>query len=105
LGIVALAAFGPLFAPHGPSALVGPPYATPSGQFPLGTDELGRDVLSRVLWGGRSVVGYALLATVLAYAIGAGIGLIAGYSRSIVDPLLMRLVDVMLAFPPFLLLL
>ena len=105
VSVVAVAAFGPLFAPHAPTALVGPAYAAPTGQFPLGTDELGRDVLSRVLDGGRSVIGYALLATALAYVVGAGIGLVAGYTRSLADPALMRLMDVLLAFPPFLLLL
>jgi ABC-type dipeptide/oligopeptide/nickel transport system permease subunit len=105
LSVILIVVFGPLFAPDPPTALAGPPFATPSSAFPLGTDELGRDVLSRLLWGGRSVVGYALAATSLAYIVGAMIGLVAGYSRSIVDPILMRAVDVMLAFPPFLLLL
>ena len=71
----------------------------------LGTDFLGRDVLSRLLYGGRSVIGFAAAATVLAYAVGLSIGLVAGYSRSLVDPVLMRTVDVMLAFPPLLFLL
>jgi ABC-type dipeptide/oligopeptide/nickel transport system permease subunit len=62
-------------------------------------------VLSRVLTGGRSVIALAAAATALAYLAGLTIGLVAGYSRSIVDPLLMRLVDVMLAFPPLLFLL
>ncbi len=100
-----IAAFGALLAPHSPTALVGPPYAAPTSAFPLGTDELGRDVLSRVLDGGASVIGYALLATALAYMLGAGIGLVAGYTRSLADPVLMRVMDVVLAFPPFLLLL
>jgi len=62
-------------------------------------------VLSRLLYGGRSVIGLSAAATALAYLIGLSIGLIAGYTRSIVDPLLMRTVDVMLAFPPLLFLL
>lgn len=100
-----LAFFGPLFAPHSPTALLGAPYSAPSAQFPLGTDFLGRDVLSRVLWGGRTVVVLATVATATAYAIGATVGLIAGSGRSLLDSLLMRSMDVLLSFPPILFLL
>ena len=103
--LVVLVAFGPFFAPHSPSAIAGIPFQRPSGEFLLGTDSLGRDVLSRILWGGRSVIGLSLLATALAYAVGTTIGLVAGYSRTLVDPVLMRGVDVLLAFPPLLFLL
>jgi len=60
---------------------------------------LGRDVLSRILYGGRTVFGLALSATLLAYAAGVLVGLVAGYSRSLVDPVLMRSVDVLLSIP------
>jgi len=100
--VVGVAAFGPLLAPHSPTATVGPPLTTASGAYPFGTDELGRDVLSRVLSGGRTLLLLALASTALAYLIGLSIGLIAGYSHSFVDPLLMRSVDVLLAFPPLL---
>ena len=103
--LLALVLIGPFFAPHDPAAIAGLPFQRPSGDFLLGTDGLGRDVLSRVLWGGRSIVGLALLATALAYVVGVSIGLVAGYTRSIVDPLLMRAMDVILAIPPLLLLL
>jgi len=105
LTVLLIAIFGPWFAPHSPDALVGPPFAAPTRAFPLGTDVIGRDVLSRVLCGGRTVVGYAVLATAIAYLTGGTLGLLAGYSRSLADPILMRIVDVMLAFPPFLFLL
>jgi peptide/nickel transport system permease protein len=106
LAFVLLVAFvGPYLAPHSPAASIGPSFAGSSGHAPLGTDFLGRDVLSRLLYGGRSVIGLALAATGLAYLIGMTIGLIAGYSRTLADPLLMRTVDVMLAFPPLLFLL
>ena len=106
LAIVLLVAFlGPLFAPYSPTELAGIPYSTPNGDFWLGTDSLGRDVLSRVLHGGRSVILLAVGATALAYLIGGAIGLFAGYSRSIADGILMRGVDLLLAFPPLLLLL
>jgi peptide/nickel transport system permease protein len=103
--VLLVALLGPYLAPHAPTAPVGNPLAAPSGRALLGTDFLGRDVLSRLLYGGRSVIGLALVATLLAYAAGLTIGLIAGYSRSKVDPALMRSVDVMLAFPPLLFLL
>jgi peptide/nickel transport system permease protein len=103
--VVAIAFLGRYVAPHDPSMPVGAPLSGPSSTAHLGTDFLGRDVLSRLLYGGRSVIGLAAAATVLAYAIGLAIGLIAGYSRSKVDPILMRTVDVMLAFPPLLFLL
>ena len=64
------------------------PSPGPAEGTPFGTDFLGRDVLSRVLWGGRSVLALAGLATVLAYAGGITIGLVAGYSRSLIDPVL-----------------
>lgn len=103
--ILALVVIGPFFAPHDPAAIAGIPYDHPSGSFVLGTDGLGRDVLSRVLWGGRSIVALSLLATVLAYLVGTTIGLVAGYSRTIVDAVLMRAMDVLLAVPPLLFLL
>lgn len=103
--VLLLAIFGPYATPHSSTAPIGAPLAGPSGDALLGTDFLGRDVLSRMLDGGRSVIGLAAAATALAYFIGLAIGLVAGYTRSIVDRLLMRTVDVMLAFPPLLFLL
>jgi peptide/nickel transport system permease protein len=103
--VVLVAVFGPYAAPHSTTAPIGPPLSGPSGHAPLGTDFLGRDVLSRMLAGGRSVIGLAAAATGLAYLVGLAIGLVAGFTRSIVDPVLMRTIDVMLAFPPLLFLL
>ena len=103
--VLLVAVFGPYAAPHSSTAPVGAPLSGPSGSALLGTDFLGRDVLSRLLDGGRSVIGLAAAATGLAYLVGLAIGLVAGFSRSIADPLLMRTVDVMLAFPPLLFLL
>jgi ABC-type dipeptide/oligopeptide/nickel transport system permease subunit len=103
--VVAVAIFGRYFAPHDPNVPVTVPLAPPSSHYWLGTDFLGRDVFSRLLYGGRSVITLAALATGLGYLIGMSVGLIAGFSRSRVDPVLMRSVDVMLAFPPLLFLL
>ena len=103
--VVGVALLGPFFAPYPPDEPVGVPFSGPSEVPPFGTDFLGRDVLSRVLWGGRSVLALAGLATLLAYAGGIVIGLAAGYSRTLLDPLLMRAADVMLSFPALLFLL
>jgi len=103
--VVGIAVFGPFFAPHAPDAPIGITLTGPTADAPLGTDFLGRDVLSRVLWGGRSVLGLAGLATLLAYVAGATVGLVAGHARSLLDPVLMRGADVLLSFPALLFLL
>jgi ABC-type dipeptide/oligopeptide/nickel transport system permease subunit len=105
LVVVAIALLGPFVAPNPPDKPIGPPLSGPMDGAPLGTDFLGRDLLSRVLWGGRSVFGLAGLATLIAYAGGTLVGLVAGYSRSLLDPLLMRSADVLLSFPALLFLL
>jgi len=103
--ILAMAFIGPFFAPHSTSALVGVPYSTPDGAFYLGTDYLGEDVLSRLLGGGRAVILFSAAATALGYLVGGAIGLTAGFRRNWVDSVLMRTMDVLLAFPPILFLL
>jgi ABC-type dipeptide/oligopeptide/nickel transport system permease subunit len=103
--IVALAVFGPLLAPHAIDEPIGRPGLPPSASAPLGTDFLGRDVLSRMLQGGADLLVLAFLATALTYLVGISVGMIAGYVRSSVDPLAMRTVDLLLSFPPLLLLL
>jgi peptide/nickel transport system permease protein len=97
--IVGLALLGPLVAPHSPTAFVGPPNQAPSAKAWLGTDYIGHDVLSRVLYGGRTVISLALAATVVGLALGVALGMIAGYARRWLDELIMRLLDVVLAFP------
>jgi peptide/nickel transport system permease protein len=103
--VLGVALLGPLFASYEPSAIVGLPAQGPSASFPLGTDALGRDVLSRVLWGGRNLVWVAFLATALGVVVGAALGMLAGYSRSWVDDALMRTMDIVLAFPQIILVL
>src|SRR5262249_53546630 len=95
--LVALA--GPLFAPHSPTAFVGVPYGPPMHGALLGTDNLGRDVLSRVLWGGQNLVWMAVAAATLGVTLGTILGMLAGYSRSSLDNLIMRSLDAVLAFP------
>jgi peptide/nickel transport system permease protein len=102
--ILLIALIGPLFAPHSPAESINYPFAGPSSQAVLGTDVIGRDVLSRVLYGGRTLLLLSLTATLIAYCVGLTIGLTAGYVRSL-DGILMRAVDVILAFPALLFLL
>jgi peptide/nickel transport system permease protein len=80
-------------------------YATPSLEHPLGTDGLGRDVVARVLLGGRVSLGIALSATAIALLLGMTTGLLAGGRGSVLDIILTRLSDPLLAFPGFLLVL
>lgn len=100
--VLLIALLGPLVAPHDPAQPIGLPGETPRAGAPLGTDGLGRDVLSRVLHGGLTVIGLGLAAAAVSYAGGLTIGLTAGYSRRLLDAFLMRGMDVLLAFPPLL---
>jgi peptide/nickel transport system permease protein len=101
--IVLVAIVGPYLAPYGPSTPVGAPNATPGGKAVLGTDYLGQDVLSRVLYGGRSILVTAVIATGLALVAGTAIGLVAAYSRNALDDTLMRGMDVFMALPQIML--
>jgi peptide/nickel transport system permease protein len=101
--IVAVAILGPAFAPHGPSELVGAPYQAAGGELPFGADELGQDVWSRFLDGGRSILFVSALATVLGVGAGLVVGLWAALVGGWIDTALMRANDVLLAFPQILL--
>jgi ABC-type dipeptide/oligopeptide/nickel transport system permease subunit len=113
LVVLLVVIFGPAVAPHSPTAVAGPPLSGPTAQNPLGTDFLGRDVLSRLLNGGRTVVGLALAGTLVAYLIGLPAGLAAGYSRAWtrsrnrawLDGTVVWCADLLFAFPPILFLL
>ncbi|CCH79026.1 Dipeptide transport system permease protein [Nostocoides japonicum T1-X7] len=98
--IVLIAILGPLVAPHGQNEVVGPPF---SSVGVLGTDYLGQDVLSRLLHGGLAVLVIALLATLFGMVVGIIIGVVAAYSGGWWDEVIMRLNDVVLAFPQILL--
>ena len=100
-----LALIGSFFAPYSPYDTLGLPGAKPGHGHLLGLDFIGRDVFSRLLYGGRSTFLLAGCATIITYVIGASLGLIAGYSRSKVDPLIMRTVDVLLSLPALLVIL
>lgn len=95
-----VAVFWPFVVPYDPQAVgAGAPYTRPSGSFWFGTDNLGRDVFSRVLAGARPVLTVAPLAALLGLVLGTITGLMAGYYRGWVDNVAMRVVDAMLGFP------
>jgi peptide/nickel transport system permease protein len=101
---IAIALLAPLIAPFPPNAQI-LPFARPlaaapdGGTFWLGTDNLGRDILSRIIWGAQTVLTYAPAATLSAYIVGVAMGLAAGYLRGWIDEVLSRLSDVILSFP------
>ncbi|MCX0272964.1 ATP-binding cassette domain-containing protein [Nocardia zapadnayensis] len=101
--IVGVVALGPLFAPFPPTASVAAPFRPPSTAHPLGTDVVGRDVLSRLLHGGWSLVAISGLALILAYTLGSALGLLAGL-RPRTESWIMRPVDAIVVVPWFLLL-
>jgi peptide/nickel transport system permease protein len=103
--VVAVALLGPWVAPYDLDQPIGIPGSQPGDGAPLGTDFLGRDVLSRLLHGGYSVLLLSVIAVVLTYIVGMTTGMIAGVSRTWIDPLLMRTADLFIVFPPLLLLL
>jgi len=101
---VLLALAAPLIAPYDPLAVeVKNGLAPPSWEHPLGTDLLGRDVLSRLLFGARTSLAAAGTVVVIVTAIGVLVGTVAGYFGGWVDEIIMRLVDTVLAFPSFIL--
>ncbi|MFC7494921.1 MULTISPECIES: ABC transporter permease [unclassified Nocardioides] len=98
--VMLFAIFAPFFAPYGENEIAGAPYAK-TGL--LGTDYLGQDVLSRVMYGGLGILVISVLATVLGMVLGILIGVVAAYSGGWWDEVIMRLNDVLLAFPQILL--
>jgi peptide/nickel transport system permease protein len=106
LGLVIVAAGAPFLAPHDPTRAVAASYgepAPPSRAFPLGTDMLGRDVLSRIIYGARISLIVGVAGMLMTMTIGVAIGLTAGFFRGAVDAVLMRFTDVMLTLPALLL--
>ncbi len=106
LALVAVALFAPVLAPYDPTRAVAPTYGDPgppSIRFPLGTDELGRDVLSRIIYGARITLTVGAAALAVTMTIGVAIGLASGFFGGSVDFLLMRFTDIMLTLSPLLL--
>ncbi len=96
---VFLALFAPVLTPYGESQIVGSEFEPWGDEFVLGTDNLGRDMLTRLLFGGRNTIGIAFLTTCLAFLVGGVAGFIAAALGGWVDQALGRLVDVMMAIP------
>jgi len=102
LSLALLATFAPLLAPHDPVRAVAETFGdpgAPSRAFPLGTDQLGRDVLSRIIFGARISLSVGVAAMLVTTVIGVTIGLLSGFFGGSVDFVLMRLTDVMLTLP------
>jgi peptide/nickel transport system permease protein len=97
--MVAIALFGRFVAPYSPTEFVAAPNAGPSADALFGADALGRDVFSRWLYGGLTVLWMSTAATVVGIVLGTAVGLVAAYSRNWLDDVLMRGNDVLLSFP------
>lgn len=103
VGVTLMMLLAPAIAPYDPMEFVGERSAGPSGDHPLGTDRLGRDLLSRIVFGARISVGTALAATTLITLLGVLFGSVAGYFGGWLDAVLMRAADIILAFPTLIL--
>jgi dipeptide transport system permease protein len=102
--LLAAAALAPLLAPHDPLAQVRDALLQPPGwPYVLGTDDVGRDVLARLLFGARLSLAVGVIVTSLALVLGVLLGLVAGFSDGLLDAAIMRLMDVILALPTLLL--
>jgi peptide/nickel transport system permease protein len=97
LGLLSL--FAPAIAPFSEAQMIGRPWGAPSVEHILGLDNLGRDIFSRLLYGGRTSIGIAAAITALAFVVGVTLGLIACIAPKWLDELLSRLADLMLAVP------
>ena len=98
-GFVLVAVLAPWIAPHRVSDVVGGVWEGPSAAALLGTDNLGRDLLSRIIWGARVTLAVAAIATLLAFIVGVSLGLLAAMKRGWVDQLLSRCNDLLMAIP------
>lgn len=94
-----IAVFAPWLAPYGESQVFPAPYEPWSKEFIFGTDQIGRDILSRMIYGARNTVGIAVATTALAFFIGGVLGLAAAIAKGWIDQLLSRLVDALMAIP------
>jgi len=101
--LVATAIFAPVLAPHGPKDAAFAQYLPPSIEFPMGTDHLGRDMLSRVVWGARLSLYVGLTSVLFGITVGALWGVVTAYFGGITDSASQRVVDSLMALPPIIL--
>lgn len=103
--MILMAIFAPLISPHNPNQINLPSQrlAPGSPSHPLGTDHLGRDLLSRIIWGARVSLLVGIVAVGIGIILGTLLGLIAGYYRGRIDTVIMRIIDIMICFPTLLL--
>jgi peptide/nickel transport system permease protein len=99
LMLCGMAIFGPLVSPYGETKIVGSAYAQWSSEFVLGTDAIGRDILSRLIYGARNTIGIAFIGTALAFLIGTTLGVSSVLAGGWVDQLLGRIFDMLIAIP------
>jgi peptide/nickel transport system permease protein len=103
LALVVVAIFAPQLSPYDPNAQIGKRLTEPNSQFPLGLDQLGRDELSRIVFGARVSLAISVTSVALALAAGATIGLLGGYYGGWFDTVAMRVMDLMFTLPSFVL--
>ncbi|HKM50123.1 MAG TPA: ABC transporter permease [Candidatus Bathyarchaeia archaeon] len=100
LFITVMSVLAPIISPHDPTLIgLGPPNDPPSAQFPMGTDQYGRDMLSRIIWGGRFILLVAVTAVAICLTIGLPIGLASAYAGGNVDRTIALIMDSIYAFP------
>jgi len=104
IAVIVITVLSPWIAPHDPSALtVGPRLSPPSTQFPFGTDDLGRDMLSRVISGGGVMLQVAILSVIVCVMIGVPLGLFSSHTGGVIDRFISLIMDSVYAFPGFIL--
>ncbi len=99
LAFIAVALAAPWIAPYDPRALVGRPFERPGENHVLGTDQVGRDIYSQLIWGSRISLMVGLFASAFSVAIGTAIGLFSGYLRGPIDTVMMRITDLFITLP------
>ncbi len=96
---IVVALFAPLLAPYGEAEIFPAPFGPWEEAHRFGTDQIGRDIFTRLIYGARNTMGIAFVTTLLSFAIGGGLGLVAAINRSWLDQILSRAVDVLMAIP------
>jgi peptide/nickel transport system permease protein len=103
--LIGAAVFAPLIAPYDPASQPGPRFGSPSREFLMGTDNLGRDVFSRVIYGARASMFVGMTAVAIALVIGGFLGIVAAYHLGYLDTAIMGIMDILFSFPPLILIL